>query len=204
AFMHHLSTNIGPITAIGGPIELETAVRHVTERVTDSLRYATNTSRAVDDRAFIPREVRDLIREKNRLRRQWQRSFNPTHKAEYNQMARRTKVALDAFRNKRWDDFMIRASDSPSEFWRAVMVMKRQRVPVPPIHGARGVAFTTVDKAEAFTETLERQCSAVYENMNVNQIGRIQQRVRDILTAEEDEDPIRPTSPEEVKAVPVQ
>ncbi|GJQ73995.1 hypothetical protein Trydic_g14324 [Trypoxylus dichotomus] len=82
--------------------------------------------------------------------------------------------------------------------------MKRQRVPVPPIHGARGVAFTTEDKAEAFAETLERQCSLVYENVNVNQIGRIHQRVRDILTAEEDEDPIRPTLPEEAKAVPVQ
>ncbi|GJQ79337.1 hypothetical protein Trydic_g16199 [Trypoxylus dichotomus] len=70
AFADHLSANIGPITAIGGPIELETAVRQVTERVSDSLRYATNTSRTVDARAFISREVRDLIREKSRLRRQ--------------------------------------------------------------------------------------------------------------------------------------
>ncbi|GJQ68578.1 hypothetical protein Trydic_g17131 [Trypoxylus dichotomus] len=69
AFTDHLSANIAPITTISGPIELETAVRQVTERVADSLKYATNTSRAVDNRAFIPREVRDLIREKNRLRR---------------------------------------------------------------------------------------------------------------------------------------
>ncbi|GJQ70092.1 hypothetical protein Trydic_g20135 [Trypoxylus dichotomus] len=48
AFANHLSAHIGPITAIGGPIELEAAVRQVTERVSDSVRYATNTSRAVD------------------------------------------------------------------------------------------------------------------------------------------------------------
>ncbi|GJQ79611.1 hypothetical protein Trydic_g16453 [Trypoxylus dichotomus] len=60
-----------------------------------------------------------------------------------------------------------------------------------------GVAFTSEDKAEAFAETLGRQCSAVYENVDVNRIGRIHRRVRDILTTEDDEDPIRPTLPEE-------
>ncbi|GJQ79338.1 hypothetical protein Trydic_g16200 [Trypoxylus dichotomus] len=64
-------------------------------------------------------------------------------------MARRTKVALDEFRNNRWGNFMVRPSETPSEFWRAVKVLKRQRLPVPPIHGVRGVAFTTEDKAEA-------------------------------------------------------
>ncbi|GJQ79092.1 hypothetical protein Trydic_g5348 [Trypoxylus dichotomus] len=96
---------------------------------------------------------------------------------------------------------MVRASGSPSKFWRAVKILKRQRVPAPPIHGVRGVAFTTEDKAEAFAETLERQCSPIYENVDVNRIGRIHRRVRDFLTAEEDKESIRPTSPEEVKAI---
>ncbi|GJQ71904.1 hypothetical protein Trydic_g3013 [Trypoxylus dichotomus] len=164
----------------------EAAVRQVTERVSDSVRYATNTSRAIDDRAFIPREVRDLIREKNRLRRQWQRTLNPASKAEYNRIARRTKVALDEFRNNRWGDFMA---------------LKEERVPVPPIHAARGVAFTTEDKAEVFAETLERQCSPVHENVDVERIGRIHRQVRDLTAEEDDEEPIRPTSPEEVKAI---
>ncbi|GJQ70733.1 hypothetical protein Trydic_g666 [Trypoxylus dichotomus] len=95
---------------------------------------------------------------------------------------------------------MVRASEIPSEFWRAVKVLKEQRVPVPPIHGARGDAFTTEDKEEAFAETLERQCSPVYENVDVDRIGRIHRQVRDFLTAEEDEEPVRSTSPEVVKA----
>ncbi|GJQ79379.1 hypothetical protein Trydic_g16238 [Trypoxylus dichotomus] len=37
-----------------GPIQLETVVRQVTERVSDRLRYATNTSCAVNATAFIP------------------------------------------------------------------------------------------------------------------------------------------------------
>ncbi|GJQ65017.1 hypothetical protein Trydic_g23195 [Trypoxylus dichotomus] len=116
-------------------------------------------------------------------------------------MARRTKVALDEFRNNRWGDYMGRASEIPSEFWKAVKVLKRQRVPVPLIHGSRGVAFTTEDKAEGFAEALERQYSTVYENADVDRIGRIHRQVRDLLTAEEDEEPIRPSSPEEVKAI---
>ncbi|GJQ75528.1 hypothetical protein Trydic_g17614 [Trypoxylus dichotomus] len=75
----------------------------------------------------------------------------------------------------------------------AVKVIKRQRAPVAPIHGARGVAFTTEDKAEGFAETLEGQCRPVYENVDVNRMGRVHQSVREILALEEDEDPLRPT-----------
>ncbi|GJQ71857.1 hypothetical protein Trydic_g14253 [Trypoxylus dichotomus] len=96
---------------------------------------------------------------------------------------------------------MVRASEIPSELWKAVKVPKRQRVPVPLIHGARGVALTTADKVEGFAEALERQCSTVYENADVDRIGRIHRQVRDLLTAEEVEEPIRLTSPEEMKAI---
>ncbi|GJQ66609.1 hypothetical protein Trydic_g4581 [Trypoxylus dichotomus] len=141
--------------------------------------------------AFIPREVRDLIREKNRLRRQWQRTLNLASKTEWQDEPR-----------SRWGDFMVRTSETPSEFWRVVRVLKGQRVPVPPIQGARGVAFTTEDTAEAFAETLERQCSPVYEYVDVDRIGRNHRQVRGLLPAEEDdEELIRPTSPEEVKAI---
>ncbi|GJQ75508.1 hypothetical protein Trydic_g17595 [Trypoxylus dichotomus] len=57
------------------------------------------------------------------------RTLNPALKADYNQMARRTKVALDEFRHKCWDDFMIPASESPSEFWRAPGLRERGRQP---------------------------------------------------------------------------
>ncbi|GJQ66734.1 hypothetical protein Trydic_g15862 [Trypoxylus dichotomus] len=76
------SPPISVLTAIDGPIQLVAAVRQITKRVADSLRYATNTSRAINSRAVISREVRELIREKNRLRRQWRRTLNPALKAE--------------------------------------------------------------------------------------------------------------------------
>ncbi|GJQ73174.1 hypothetical protein Trydic_g1798 [Trypoxylus dichotomus] len=48
--------------------------------------------------------------------------------------------------------------------------MNKQRAPLPPIHGACGVIYTTEDKAEAFAETFDPQCRPVYENMDVNPI----------------------------------
>ncbi|GJQ65677.1 hypothetical protein Trydic_g7764 [Trypoxylus dichotomus] len=141
--------SVGVVARFHGP-PLRQHRSHHGDRRPDRARSSSTPCHA----AFILREIRDLIREKNRLRRQWQRTLNPALKADYNQMARRTKVALNEFRHKRWDDFMIRASESPSEFWRAVKVMKKQRVSVPPIHGARGVVFTNKDKAQ---EDLQNQ-----------------------------------------------
>ncbi|GJQ67610.1 hypothetical protein Trydic_g8413 [Trypoxylus dichotomus] len=111
----------------------------------------------------FPREVTDLIRKGNRLQKQCQRTLHPLLKEEYNRITRRTKAALDEFHNQRWDNFMIH-----SAFAKAVKVMKKTASSLPPIYGARGVAFTTEDKAKAFAETLQQQCSPVYENANVN------------------------------------
>ncbi|GJQ70646.1 hypothetical protein Trydic_g23035 [Trypoxylus dichotomus] len=54
AFTDHLSNSIGPITAVDGPIQLETQIRQVTQRVSDSLKYPRNTSCAVDS---IPKDL---------------------------------------------------------------------------------------------------------------------------------------------------
>ncbi|GJQ88826.1 hypothetical protein Trydic_g15863, partial [Trypoxylus dichotomus] len=134
AFTNHLSNNMGPIMPIEDVGQLEASVQAVTERVLESIQYATNIIPIRDHRAFIPREIRDLIREKNRLRRQWQRTLDPARKAEYNHLAGRTKAALDDFRSKRWDDFLNHASESTSSFWRAAKIMKKRSAPMPPIH----------------------------------------------------------------------
>ncbi|GJQ67616.1 hypothetical protein Trydic_g8419 [Trypoxylus dichotomus] len=68
----------------------------------------------------------------------------------------------------------------------AVKVMKEERAPVPPIHGTGDVAFTTEDKAEAFVQTLERQCSPVHENADVNRIGRVHEGVHSDPTRPQD------------------
>ncbi|GJQ75540.1 hypothetical protein Trydic_g17625 [Trypoxylus dichotomus] len=50
--------------------------------------------------------------------------------------------------------------------------MKKRRAPVQLTYRARGVVFAAKDKAKAFAETLERQRSPVYENVDVNCIER--------------------------------
>ncbi|GJQ65865.1 hypothetical protein Trydic_g3967 [Trypoxylus dichotomus] len=201
AFTDHLSNNMGPIERIEDVTQLEAEVQTVTDRVLESVQYATNIIPIHDNRAFIPREIRDLIRQKNQLRRRWQRTLDPAYKAEYNDLAWRTKAALDQFRNKRWDDFMNQASESTSAFWRAAKIMKCRRTPMPPIHGERGIAYSNEDKAEAFAEALEKQCSPNYEDADVDHIGRVHRRVRRILAEEDEEEPLPPASPEEIRAI---
>ncbi|GJQ75498.1 hypothetical protein Trydic_g17585 [Trypoxylus dichotomus] len=201
AFTDHLSNNMGPIERIEDVTQLEAAVQTVTDRVLESVQYATNIIPIHDNRAFIPREIKDLIRQKNQLRRRWQRTLDPAYKAEYNDLAWRTKTALDQFRNKRWDDFMNQASESTSAFWRAAKIMKCRRTPMPPIHGERGIAYSDEDKAEAFAEALEKQCSPNYEDADVDHIGRVHRRVRRILAEEDEEEPLPPASPEEIRAI---
>ncbi|GJQ73713.1 hypothetical protein Trydic_g14047 [Trypoxylus dichotomus] len=90
AFTDHLSNNICPITAIDGPIQLETVVQ------------VTKRKPKIRNKRFACRTLQIIHPQKNRLRRQRQRTLNPVLKAEYNQMARRTNEKLNVLYEKNW------------------------------------------------------------------------------------------------------
>ncbi|GJQ70685.1 hypothetical protein Trydic_g620 [Trypoxylus dichotomus] len=121
AFTDHLSNDIGPITAIDGSIQLETAE----EKPRNPYQIPSDTQQT----SHTPSTPEDSSQGSQR-----------SDTAEYNPLARRTKATLNEFHNLLWNNFIIQASESSSAFWKAAKIIKKQRSPLPPIRGARGVA----------------------------------------------------------------
>lgn len=200
AFKVHIAQNLDDIQPINTTVELEAAVTCLTDRITHSIRYATNTTRIQDSRSHMPREIRELIRNKNRLRRRWQHTLNPDHRTEYNRLAQQVKDALYDLRNERWNRFLDSCEESSDTFWKTAKALRRQHNPLPPIHGPRGTALTIEEKAEAFAESLQNQCSPNYNNVDFHYITNIHRYVKEMLGENNAEDQLTPVTPEEVKA----
>lgn len=198
AFTDHLQDSMGRIDLIHTTEDLEDAVGRLTSRIQSSIRFATNTKPAPDRRDRLPDHIKDLIRTKNRARRLAQRTMNPAHRAENNRLAAEVRTAIAQHQNDTWETKLQALTTEDNSLWRMTKILRNKTIPTPPIHGANGMAYTDVEKAEAFAENLERQCSPNYANADVDHIGRIHRSVRRRLR-QEDPQPLLPATPNEIQ-----
>jgi hypothetical protein len=56
-------------------------------------------------------------------------------------------------------------------------LLRNNRKPLPPIHEARGMAYTDEEKVEAFAESLELQCSVNLTNADLDHVGDVEDEV---------------------------
>lgn len=85
-----------------------------------------------------------------------------------------------------------------------IEVLRNKWCPMPPIHDERGLAHTDEQKAEAFADNLERQCSPSYVDVHLDHIDMVNRRMKTALRNREDRKPPSPsTGPGSIKAAKV-
>lgn len=203
AFSDHLGSSMGPIPRIESPDDLEESVGWFSSCITNSIQYATNVSRIKDRRDILPPPVKDLIRRRNRARRRAQRTWNPADKAEANALTEAVRRAVRDHRSETWKEKLESLEANDCSLWRMAKILRSDRSTMPPIHGERGVVHTDAEKAEAFADSLERQCTPNYANADLRHIERVHRGVG--LALEDPDHPdldiIEPASAEEVRGL---
>lgn len=200
AFTEHMQHNMGQIRPIRNAQELEEAVERITVEIGESLRFATNTMPVKDRRWVLPAPIRELMRERDRARRTYQRHWDPDLKRRYNRLRDQVRKELSEFRNECFDAKLdaLNTEDDKS-CWKIVKALKGNTTRMPPIHGETGMAFTHEEKAEAHADNLENQCSPLCDDEEDEDfIDRVERVVSERL-ADEDPRHIEHASPTEVK-----
>jgi len=115
-----------------------------------------------DPRPPIPAGIQDEIRLKNRLRRQWQITRDPSLKAEVNRLQRSATRRLNEWRNDQWSATLESLDPEDQSLWRMTKRVMRFPTPSPPPPvTSRGIALSYSEKAEALAENLEAQFQPV-------------------------------------------
>ncbi|CAH1371504.1 unnamed protein product, partial [Tenebrio molitor] len=137
------------------------------------------------------------IRAKNRARKIARRTGFPMDRTTANRLQFGVKQALSDFRNEQWERKLDSLKVEDNSIWKMVKLLRNNRKPLPPIHGAHGIVYTDEEKAEAFADSLELQCRANFTNADLDHVENVEEQVEQIAD-EEPETPIPPTSPQEV------
>ncbi|KAK2583960.1 hypothetical protein KPH14_006424 [Odynerus spinipes] len=105
-----------------------------------------------------------LIKERNKLRKLWQRTKVPQIKATVNQMNRFIKKSIIEYRNNMWEKQLKKLSPNDNSLWRMTKIFKSEYLPMPTLHknGTEAMA----DQAKA--DTLATQFEEVHNIELVN------------------------------------
>lgn len=180
--------------------QIDEAVMAFENKIKTAKNSATKVSINQYQRRFLPRHISDLIREKNRARRRVRRWFAQEDKRELNRLKVLVRDALFAYENEKWQERVEELSPDEKSLWKMAKTLRSERTPMPPIHSQlRGVAYTDDDKAEAFADSAELQCTPnVRPEYNDEHIDGVRDSVLASLRTD-DGSVIEPTTEEEIR-----
>lgn len=138
-----------------------------------------------------PKEIRNFISEKRKLRRKWQQTRAPTDKTALNNATQQLKREIQRIRNESIGDYLRElTNDNKTDYslWKATKRLKRPVLHNPPIRNTDGSwARNNTQKAYRFAEHLE---TIFQPNEGEDPQGWTEPEQEDIV--------IRTTSPKEV------
>lgn len=151
----HLSQNI----ALKTEDEIQLAVNHLTDVMTDAARLSTPTASLRAKRPTnAPNHIQSLIREKRQIRRKWQEFRSPFLKTQLNQCQKRLREALQKEKESNLNKFLqnLDATEKTDySLWKAARKIKRPTVYEAPIRLHNGKwAKNSNDKVEEFANHL--------------------------------------------------
>ncbi|GFX82874.1 probable RNA-directed DNA polymerase from transposon X-element [Trichonephila clavipes] len=128
----------------------------------------------------IPFATRLKIREKNRLRKQWQRTQYPPLKAEVNRLQRAIRADLKKSKEHVWDSLQEDANIDIDSLHKLVADNSRKsNILYPPLLGFQGLIHGTKEKADCFVDNLEESFTenrTTYDDDHIDKVDRVIRR----------------------------
>lgn len=121
-------------------------LEHHTQQFINNIRLAARTATPVPrdkpERQFnYPEEIRDLIKERRKIRRLWHRTRNPIDKRRFNKVSNLVNRLIKEYKQKCFGEYLSELGpevDKDYSLWKATRRMRRHLIQVPPIKNAEG------------------------------------------------------------------
>ncbi|GFW56433.1 RNA-directed DNA polymerase from mobile element jockey [Trichonephila clavipes] len=144
-----------PITARTGE-DVETQVADLTDAIINTHALSSKPIRGGNS-YYVSEEIRQLIIERNRARKVWQFTRDPSDKRVLNNIQNRIHRKVKASQNKIWEDELRALDPDDGSLWEMSKELRKKKSPVYALNGQGGIAHTNSDKAEVIACSLEKQ-----------------------------------------------
>lgn len=154
---YNLLNGQDPIPAPNSNEEIETSIKSLTDSLINAYNEATTTYERDDNYQKLPRDISELIRHKNYIRRMWQRNRNPIDKQNYNKLKREIREMCQKHKADTWNYKVENLCTSDNSIWKMAKCLRNKRDTNKPIIANDKNIYTDEEKLKIFADTIEKQ-----------------------------------------------
>lgn len=156
-FQEHLIFNSKySLSKITSKDELELETIELTNTILNAHKAASKNY-IQENAHYLPKQIKELIREKNKAKRTWQRFRDPEDKRSFNRLQSRIKSLIKKHTQKEWTDHIASLSAEDSSLWDVTRRCKRSARKIPALTGPASIAYSDNAKAEVLADCFQTQ-----------------------------------------------
>ena len=176
--------------------DVDSVIAYLTEAISDAVRQATTEEPIRRTSSKLPASTLRLKREKNRVRRLWQRTRDPNIRPLLNSLQRELSQRLKKFSDDSFENYISLAEKHPKNAWKVIKSLRNRRPQLPPLRKDGNSYSLDEDKAEIFASSLASQCSPFESSLEHAEFHRqVTEEVANFVPTDHD---IQPCSPKEI------
>lgn len=158
AYHYFLKLNSTELKTMNNIEDIDVEVETLTSELTTAREQCSRTvaSKTLFD---LPNDIKEMLRVKRKAQRIYQRTLAPSDKLLATRLTNQLRRKLRDFKNEKWEETMSKFNDDHTGVWKFIRKLGKQEKQIPPINGSHGVAYSDEEKAEAFADSIEHQCS---------------------------------------------
>ncbi|KAL4120963.1 hypothetical protein QTP88_013557 [Uroleucon formosanum] len=147
--------------SLKNPSDLDSAVHSFTNIIQDAaLDASKNNSSTTHTTYVLPSHIIQLITEKRRARRIWQRTHLPSDKKHFNILNNSLKNILRKYNSDKFHNYLESLSNTDNSLWKATKNILKEKSKIPPLrYPDNSLASSNLDKANLFASDLENRFS---------------------------------------------
>ncbi|GFR24289.1 uncharacterized protein TNCT_625501 [Trichonephila clavata] len=135
--------------------DIEKSISNLNNKIQEAI-HATSTYKAIHHPvSVIPSQLREKIKQKNRLRKEWQQTKYPPLKTQVNRLQREIKSAITNFHNHIKNTQLKQVNTGDNSLYKLFSKNKNKLSHIPPILGPQGLVYNAELKAKLYEEDLE-------------------------------------------------
>ncbi|GFW31408.1 probable RNA-directed DNA polymerase from transposon X-element [Trichonephila clavipes] len=192
-------------TLPGNPIinntnDIETAINNFNFSLKNAYNNSSTFKSISKPLKTIPSVIRDKIKLKNRIRKEWQATKYPPYKSQLNKLQKEIKNELRNYNNFKWDKLLAEATPDDDSLYKIVKTHsnKNKTFHIPPIVGPMGLHYSTEDKVNLFADSLESSFQENPEPYDDDFIDLVEEKIGSYMDRNARRHTAPLTSPEEV------
>lgn len=143
------------------PLDLDIAVQSLTTTIQNAARDASQTNPVTTYPInVLPAHITQLITEKRRARRIWQRTHLPSDRSILNHLTNSLKNILRKHNSDKYQKYLDSLSKTDNSLWKATKKILNEKSKIPPLRNPdNSLATSNIDKANLFAADLKNRFS---------------------------------------------